>query len=99
MKLAGELAWDSTRRTIAERLRTLRLSMGKTQIDIANETGISTTAWNNYERGRARISFENLRKLCQTYRGVTSDWILFGEKPRDSRTAKRRIAREERESA
>lgn len=69
------------RRTIdelAERLRLTREALDLSQAEIGRRTKISPQAWNNYERGRQRISVDEAVKLCIAT-GVTLDWIYRGD--------------------
>lgn len=50
---------------IGEKLKEARKKKRFSQKDIAEELKISVTAYWKYENGRCRISFENLKKLCE----------------------------------
>jgi transcriptional regulator with XRE-family HTH domain len=73
---------DCSQEAIGRRLKLLREKLGYEgrgkQTKFASMIGIADTTWNNYERGRAKITPFNLRKLKRKT-GVTSDWIYFGD--------------------
>lgn len=73
---------DCSQQAIGRRLKLLREVLGYKgrgmQKKFADEIGIADTTWNNYERGRAKITPLNLRKLKRKT-GVTSDWVYFGD--------------------
>lgn len=62
----------------ADRLRVTREATGLTQAQFCRATGIGQQAWNNYERGRVRISLNAAIKVCQAF-GFTLDWIYRGD--------------------
>jgi transcriptional regulator with XRE-family HTH domain len=64
--------------TVGERLRKLRTTMGKTQKEVGDETGIPFQSISSYERGHRRIPFENCKKLAD-YFGVPTHYIYTGE--------------------
>lgn len=63
---------------IGERLALLREVEGLSQAAFAERAGISYQAWNNWERGRARIGIDAAARLCAVY-NVTLDYIYFGD--------------------
>lgn len=64
---------------IGKRLRLLRQSSGLSQTTWARQiAGLTAQAWNNYERGRARISLDVALVLNRRV-GVSLDWIFCGE--------------------
>lgn len=73
---------DCSQEAIGHRLKLLREKLGYQgrgdQTKFAAMIGIADTTWNNYERGRAKITPLNLRKLKRKT-GVTSDWVYFGD--------------------
>jgi transcriptional regulator with XRE-family HTH domain len=62
---------------IAERLRVARIASGLSQAQFCRVAGIGQQHWNNYERGRDRISVNAALKLCAAF-GFTLDWIYRG---------------------
>jgi transcriptional regulator with XRE-family HTH domain len=62
---------------VAERLRRTREAMKLNQADWCRLVGIEPQAWNNYERGRNRISIDQALKVCQAT-GASLDWIYRG---------------------
>jgi DNA-binding XRE family transcriptional regulator len=59
------------------RLRLTREAMNLSQAAFCRLSGISQTAWNNYERGQRRISVDEAFKLA-SFTGVSFDWIYRG---------------------
>lgn len=59
-----------------ERLRELRLQMGKTQQEIAAMLCISSSAYSLYETGKRQLNYENMLALAD-YFDVSLDY-LFG---------------------
>lgn len=47
----------------------------KTMKKIANEIGISLSAYSNYEQGIREPSYDILKKICEYYE-VTTDYML-----------------------
>lgn len=60
---------------MSEILRELRASRGLTQSDIAKLLGLTTNAYQSYERGTSEPSCKSLSKLADFY-GVTTDYLL-----------------------
>ena len=58
-----------------ERLKKLRKDKGKTIQEVANEIGITVSAYSNYEQGIRQPSYDILKKIC-AYFDVTSDYLL-----------------------
>jgi transcriptional regulator with XRE-family HTH domain len=63
---------------IGDRLRLTREAKGLSQATWCKLVDIETQAWNNYERGRKRISIDQALKVVK-FAGVTLDWIYRGE--------------------
>ncbi len=63
---------------IARRLRVLREAVAGNQAEFCRRVGISQTAWNNYERGRARLSINAATKIREALK-IPTDWIYFGD--------------------
>lgn len=64
--------------TIHERLRELRVQMGKTQYEVADAIGISRPRYAHFEQGRAEPDIETLKALAR-YFGVSLEYLLNGE--------------------
>jgi transcriptional regulator with XRE-family HTH domain len=62
---------------IGDRLKLTREVKGLNQATWCKLVGIEQQAWNNYERGRKRISIDQALKVCR-FAGVTLDWIYRG---------------------
>ena len=63
---------------IARRLRVLREAVAENQAEFCRRVGLSQSAWNNYERERARISIEAAAKIREALK-IPTDWIYFGD--------------------
>lgn len=62
---------------IGARLLELRRSYGYKAKDFAAFVGIAETTWNNYERGKRRISLDEALKVASRT-GAGMDWIYRG---------------------
>jgi len=62
---------------IARRLRLLRKAVADNITQLSIQTGITRSAWSNYENGLSRIGVDAAMKL-RIY-GATLDWIYFGD--------------------
>jgi transcriptional regulator with XRE-family HTH domain len=62
---------------IGDRLKLTREVKKLNQATWCKLVGIEQQAWNNYERGRKRISIDQALKVCR-FAGVTLDWIYRG---------------------
>lgn len=67
-------------KTMSEILRELRTSKSMTQSDVAKILGLTTNAYQSYERGTSEPSCKALNKLADFY-GVTTDYLLGREPP------------------
>lgn len=63
---------------IGERLELTRTALGLNQTEFAQLANINLSAYNRYESGQKRPSYETLYAICQAF-NLTSDWLLFGE--------------------
>lgn len=63
---------------IAMRLRVLRKMRGKLQREVCEEIGMTTSTYNNFEKGHTRPNIEN-GALLAAYYGVTLDYLYFGK--------------------
>lgn len=61
--------------TLGERIARLRKEKGHTQIDIANEIGISQVLISDYERNKIRPHYEMIIRLAMAL-GITTDCLL-----------------------
>ena len=59
----------------SERLKDLRKQAGLTQVDVAEELGISQPAYASWERGSKKPTQENLVKIAQIL-NVSVDYLL-----------------------
>ncbi len=62
----------------AERVKVLRKKLGLNQTELAEQLGISQTAYSKYERGLSEPTLETLLKLTEIGQ-VTLDWFLRGK--------------------
>ena len=69
--------------TMSEILRELRASKSMTQSDVAKILGLTTNAYQSYERGTSEPSCKALNKLADFY-GVTTDYLLGRESEKDA---------------
>jgi transcriptional regulator with XRE-family HTH domain len=73
---------DFSQEAVGKRLKLLREALGYTghgaQKRFCMLIGVRETTWNNYERGRSKITQPNMLKLKRKT-GVTSDWVYFGD--------------------
>lgn len=73
MNLGGDLM-----KLMSEILRELRISKSMTQSDVAKILGLTTNAYQSYERGTSEPGCKALNKLADFY-GVTTDYLLGRE--------------------
>ena len=64
-------------KTIAEKIRLLRLEKGFSQENVADMLGISTTAYGDIERGKTDLTLSRLQSIAQVF--STSLGRLMGE--------------------
>lgn len=62
---------------IAARLRWLRLSYGMTQTDFARSIGAQPNQYNNWERGKSRLSLDGALAIRRVY-SVSLDFLYLG---------------------
>jgi transcriptional regulator with XRE-family HTH domain len=67
----------SEQEQIGDRLLELRRAYGMKAKDFAAFVGIAETTWNNYERGKRRISIDEALKVASRT-GAGLDWIFRG---------------------
>ena len=67
---------------IGEQVRVAREQAKMTQEVLAEKIEVSPQYISDLERGVVGIALPTLKRLCSTL-GVTSDQILFGERPQD----------------
>ena len=58
-----------------DKFQQLRREKGKTLKEVAQEIGVSLSAYSNYEQGIRQPSYDILKKIC-TYYEVSADYIL-----------------------
>lgn len=64
----------------AERMRRLRSAVAGDGVTYFAETllGLSYKQWKNFENGYLPPR-DVVTKICQTFPGVSSDWVMFGK--------------------
>lgn len=69
---------------IKARTKQVRVALGMTKAQIADELGIARSAWVQYEDPREKrcITLEVASKLKEAY-GFSLDWLYFGERLHD----------------
>lgn len=68
---------DDTIIAIAGKLKTIRISKGLTQADIANKAGLNTNYYAKVERAEAAITIRTLRKAVEALEVKSSDVLPF----------------------
>ncbi|WP_323008239.1 helix-turn-helix transcriptional regulator [Paracoccus sp. (in: a-proteobacteria)] len=63
--------------SVGERLAAFRKSLGKNQIQFAEELGVSQSAYKNYEREATDPPVSLAIKLCKEY-GLSAEWLILG---------------------
>ena len=61
--------------SITDRLRTIRIQRGYSQMDIANVLEMQQQQYSRYELGTNEIPVRHVITLCIFY-GISSDWLL-----------------------
>ena len=67
-----------SRRSIALRLLQTRTVLNVGQTDFATKAGLAQNTYNQFERGKRRLSLEAAHALCDEYR-LTLDWLFRGD--------------------
>lgn len=85
--------------TVASRLRYTRKNLNKSQADVAQAIGKTTTAYGHYERGRNEMMRDTAIKVAK-YLNVDLEWLLTGQKaPEDELLKKLRGLNEKQQRA
>ncbi|GJM01935.1 MAG: hypothetical protein DHS20C08_04360 [Rhodomicrobium sp.] len=66
-----------SKENIAKRLKWLRSHSGLSQSEFSDSLGISVTNYNNWERGRQRMSLDGALQVNRVY-GTTLDFLYLG---------------------
>ena len=61
--------------SITDRLRSIRIQRGYSQMDIANVLEMQQQQYSRYELGTNEIPVRHVITLCKFY-GISSDWLL-----------------------
>ena len=61
--------------SITDRLRTIRIQRGYSQMNIANVLEMQQQQYSRYELGTNEIPVRHVITLCKFY-GISSDWLL-----------------------
>ncbi len=62
---------------MGSRIKSMRLSKGLLQTEVAKKLGLSQTHMSNLERGRTGITLENMAKLVDIF-DCSIDYLVFG---------------------
>ncbi|MBF0423249.1 MAG: helix-turn-helix transcriptional regulator [Magnetococcales bacterium] len=89
--MSDDLNDPSFLKTIGQRLKAARQSVGLSQRDVCAALGVGTSAWNHWETGRRSPDLMTLIRFSKTY-SISTDWILGGEPPDAHYTSEQRIA-------
>ena len=63
---------------MGERLKRLRLALGRSQADVAKKLGVGSTAVSNYEKGTRAVDPYDAFKLKIAY-GAPLEWLYGGD--------------------
>ena len=66
-------------KTVADRIRQLRKTLGFSQHKLAEHTGVSLSMLSAIEQGRIKLSVDFARRISQKCDGITAEWLLYGE--------------------
>ena len=61
-----------------DRIQKIIEEEGMSQGRFANEIGIIDSRLSHYLSGRSKVSLELVTKILERFRGINSDWLLFG---------------------
>ena len=64
--------------SVARRLVQTRLALEVGQSEFAKRAGLAQNTYNQFERGKRRLSLEAAHALCDEYR-LTLDWLYRGD--------------------
>jgi transcriptional regulator with XRE-family HTH domain len=64
--------------SVARRLEQTRLALEVGQSEFAKRAGLAQNTYNQFERGKRRLSLEAAHALCDEYR-LTLDWLYRGD--------------------
>lgn len=64
--------------SVAQRLVQTRLALEIGQSKFARRAGLAQNTYNQFERGKRRLSLEAAHALCDEYR-LTLDWLYRGD--------------------
>lgn len=78
-----------------EKLKALRIEKEWSQNDLAQRAGLTKLMISKYETGRSAPNLENLGKIARAL-GVTSDYLIFEDVPRNGRLEVRDVELYER---
>lgn len=66
-----------SKRSIGERVRSLRMQIGLTQLELAEQLDMSQSNLSEMERGMRGLTLQQLIKVSRLLK-TSADWILFG---------------------
>lgn len=76
---------------IGQRLAQVRRALGLEAINLAAKLDIPSGLWDSYEAGISLIEHRHIYKLMNLMPGLTSDWVLFGDRNNLSVAASERL--------
>jgi len=68
---------ETRKKEIGNRLLKLRETLGITQIEMGERTGISRSYLGYVENGKQSPSFDIIYKISETY-DISTEWLIFG---------------------
>lgn len=78
-KLLADSTYNEMRpERIGSRLAILRVALGLTPSQIADDLGIERTYWSRFENGKRQLNDTTAALLCDRY-GVTLDFLILGK--------------------
>jgi transcriptional regulator with XRE-family HTH domain len=69
----------ASKENVAKRLKWLRDFYDLSQVDFSKNIGVLVSQYNNWERGRQRLSLEGALKINAVY-GTTLDFLFLGRR-------------------
>lgn len=76
-KILSELRTEMSKERIGQRLRLLRIALGMTPSQMADDLGIERTYWSRFERGQRALN-DDTAALLVVKHGVTLDFLILG---------------------
>ena len=64
---------------LGERLREIRKIKGLSQRDLAEIMGVTTRAYQRYEKNAQKASYDKIARIVKKFKDINSRWLLTGE--------------------